>query len=421
MKLLSLLIFLLTAQYQNFAQGVILLTGKIIDDKTEAPLIYAVISIKGKGIGTISNTDGEFEFHIPEGYSNDTLQVSMLGYAASLNVISAIESKKPIVFRLMESPIRLKEVVVVGNSLSANEIFKKAFENLEKTFPQDNYLLKGFYRQVNTENERNVFLVEASINIFDKKTQLNNNFKLQEKVCLNQVRFSDSFFKNPDPNYFERSNTITWLLLFNYTKYRNKYVMERTNFVLDSTISFNQRSFYVISSTVTPKALTNKFTLYIDTEDFSFFKIKNETVANKGYFIQNFDVFTNPEKTKVLKLIASSQVYQFEKFKGAMYLKHARSFSKGEIINTKTSATEWSVTDESLLVINEVIAGKMAIPASELMDNGRNIKFQAKNYDAKFWSSFNLVNLIPLMQRQQSDLEQSVSLEEQFKNQVGKK
>jgi hypothetical protein len=200
----------------------------------------------------------------------------MLGYGIDEKVINAIEHGTPLIFKLRESPIQLKEIVVTANSISANEIFKRAFENLEKTFPHENYLLKGFYRQINTENGKNVFLVETSVNIFDKKTQLNNNFKLREKVAVEQVRFSNSFFNNTDSNYFESSNTLTWLLLFNYTKYRNKYAMERTNFVLDSVINFNQHSFYVISSKEGGKVLTNKFTLYIDTEDFSFLKIKNE-------------------------------------------------------------------------------------------------------------------------------------------------
>src|SRR5258706_5482860 len=421
MKSLSFVMFLLITQSNCYAQGVITLKGKIVDEKNGTPLTYASISIKGLAIGTITNSDGEFEFHIPEGHSNDTLQISMLGYTASLNVISTIDPDKAIVFKLKESPIQLKEVVVVANFLSANQIFKKAFDNLERTFPQENYLLKGFYRQINTENGKNVFLVEASINISDKKTQLNNSFKLHEKVSLNQVRFSNGLFKNSDPNYFERSNTLTLLLLFNYTKYRNKYVMERTNFVLDSVINFNQRSFYVISSKEGGKVLTNKFTLYIDTDDFSFLKIKNETVANKGYYVQNFDVFTDKQKTKVLKLTATRQTYQFAEYKGVMFLKHAHSYSEGEIINTKTSAIEWKVTDENLLVINEVTYDKVKASASSLMDNGKNIKFLARNNDAKFWSDFKLVNLIPLTRKQQSDLEETVSLEKQFKNQIIKK
>jgi len=419
MKLISVLMLFSAIQLQNFAQGVIPVIGKIIDEKNGTPLSYASISLKGTGIGTVANSDGEFEFQAR--HANDTLQISMLGYTVNEIAVSSIEPGKPSIFKLKEAIVQLKEVVVVANSLSANEIFKRAFENLEKTFPQENYLLKGFYRQINTENGKNVFCVEASVDIFDKKTQLNNNFKLREKVAVNQMRFSDSFFKNNDPNYFENSNTLTWLLLFNYTKYRNKYVMERTNFVLDSIVSFNHRSFYAISSTVAPKALTNRFTLFIDTEDFSFFKIKNETVANKGYYVQNFDVFTDNEKTKVLKLTAATQMYQFEKYKGVMFLKHAHSYREGEIINTKTSAIEWRVTDENLLVINEVITDKVNTPASLLMDNSKNLKFLARDYDTKFWGDFKLVILTPLTKKQRLDLEETVSLQEQFKNQTIKK
>ncbi|HTH55863.1 MAG TPA: carboxypeptidase-like regulatory domain-containing protein [Cyclobacteriaceae bacterium] len=397
------------------------LKGKVMNFNSKAPLPYASVSIKGKSIGTVTNTDGEFEFRIPENYLNDTLQISMLGYAPSLMIINAIESNQPLVVRLKESPVLLKEVVVVAKSLSANEIFKKAFDGLEKTFPQENYLLKGFYRQINTENNKNVFLVEASINIFDNKTQLNNNFKLRERISLNQVRLSNSLFKNTDPNYFEGSNTLTWLLLFNYTKYRNKYVMERTNFVLDSTVRFNQRSFYVVSSTVASKELTNKFTLYIDTEDFSFLRIKNETVANKGYYVQNFDVFTDKEKSKVLKLTATRQTYQFERYNNLMFLKHAHSYSEGEIANLKTNAIEWKVTDENLLVINEIVTSNVKTPTTFLMDNRKNIKFLARPYDEKFWSNFGLVNLVPLTNKQRSDLEDGVSLEKQFKSQIVKK
>ncbi len=134
----------------------ITLTEKIVDEQNGTPLTYATISIKGKGIGTISNVDGEFEFLHPN-HSKDTLQISMLGYAMSSNVINAIESDKAIVFKLKKSPVRLKEVVVIANSLSANEIFRKTFENLEKTFDRKLFIERILKQATNTENGKNVF------------------------------------------------------------------------------------------------------------------------------------------------------------------------------------------------------------------------------------------------------------------------
>ena len=120
-------------------------------------------------------------------------------------------------------------------------------------------------------------------------------------------------------------------------------------------------------------------------------------------------------------MTASSQAYQFERYKDKIFLKHAHSFSEGEIIDSKTNAIEWKVTDENLLVINEVTTDNVKAPGSLLMDNGKNIKFLARNYDEKFWHNFKQVNLIPLTKKQRSDLEEVVSLEDQFKTQVIKK
>ncbi|NOT77353.1 MAG: carboxypeptidase-like regulatory domain-containing protein [Cyclobacteriaceae bacterium] len=402
------------------AQSFSLFHGKIIDEETSSPLIYATISLRGTSIGTITNNDGDFEFYIPSGHEKDTLLVSMLSYSTYKTAISQLSPDKNHVIRLKMISIILNEVTINAEKISPNEIFKKAYQNLEETFPQEPFILRGFYRQLNTENDKNVLLVEAAVNISDKKTRLNNNFRLQEKVTVSQVRSSKSFFKNTDENYFEKSNTLNWLLVFNYAKYRNHFVMDRKSFVLDSIVTYNERSYFVISSTAQGLTGKNIFTLYIDSEDFSFLKIKNESVAHKGSYLQNFDVWVNKENTKVLKLTASSQIYQFKQYMGKMYMEHARSYSKGVIINTKTDETEWNVTDENMLVINEVVVDNSRAAEGVVMDNHKNIKFLSKDYDAKFWSDYKLVNLTPLTKKQLSDLEQDSPLIEQFKKQTRK-
>src|SRR6476620_2274241 len=100
-QLLTLLLFAILSQ--SLAQNAISITGKIVDEKNGTPLSYATISLKGTGMGTVSNSDGEFEFHIPLLYSKDTLQISMLGYAVSEIALSSIETGKPSLFKLKES------------------------------------------------------------------------------------------------------------------------------------------------------------------------------------------------------------------------------------------------------------------------------------------------------------------------------
>ncbi len=75
------------------AQNPITLKGKVTDIDSKEPLPYASISIKGKPIGTVTNADGEFEFHLQTQYAGDALVASMLGYS-SYSQKSLAEIKK---------------------------------------------------------------------------------------------------------------------------------------------------------------------------------------------------------------------------------------------------------------------------------------------------------------------------------------
>jgi CarboxypepD_reg-like domain len=400
------------------AQEDIVIKGKVVDDKSNLPLGYASISIKGRGVGTVSNNDGIFEFHISKKYEFDTLSVSMLGYSKFETVMETAAAASPLTISLKESPINLKEVVIVGDTTSANTIVKRAFVNLTKTFPQDNYVLKGFYRQIDTENDRNALLIEAAIEIYDRDYQLNLDWRLREKVVVRQVRSSLSTFQSESKNYFEQSNTLTTLLKFNFTRYNNSYAMERKNFVLDSVMQWNDRIVYVISSLWPGADLTNRFTFYIDTKTLAFWKIKNESIAHPGpeHFLQNFNVRVDNNKSQALRLVASTQVYQFEAYQGRMFLSQAFSLSKGQIIDIPTGKPVREVTDENILIINEVQTGpQIDAPGKDLMDKSKNVKFLDKGFDPEFWKDYGVVKLVPLTRKQVTELEEKVPLEEQFK------
>src|SRR5437868_2058968 len=58
----------------------ITITAKVTDAETGESLGYASVSLKGKPIGTVTNDQGDFDFHIPSDFRNDIFLVSMLGY-----------------------------------------------------------------------------------------------------------------------------------------------------------------------------------------------------------------------------------------------------------------------------------------------------------------------------------------------------
>src|SRR5690349_23980012 len=59
----------------------ITVSATVVDKESREALVFATVGVKGKSIGTISNLQGEFDFHFSSDYANDTIAISILGYA----------------------------------------------------------------------------------------------------------------------------------------------------------------------------------------------------------------------------------------------------------------------------------------------------------------------------------------------------
>ncbi|MCB0633614.1 MAG: TonB-dependent receptor [Saprospiraceae bacterium] len=101
--LLASLFFVQTA----FAQGRI--SGTVIDDDTEEPLIGATILVQGSSTGTVTDIDGNFTIDANEG---DLLQVSFTGYNPQTVPVG---TQTNLQIRLV-SGIAIDEIVVTGYS-----------------------------------------------------------------------------------------------------------------------------------------------------------------------------------------------------------------------------------------------------------------------------------------------------------------
>jgi hypothetical protein len=379
----------------------------------------ASIALNNKRLGTVTNEDGIFELYLPVSSGADTITISSLSYASKKIVVSSV-ADEPLMILLEEKPLLLNEVTISSERLTANTIFSKAFESLDKNFPQEPFLLKGFFRQLSSENGKYVLLIESALEIYDKGHQLNTTFNLQEKVAIPQSRVSKNYFEHQQQNFFDYHNTLRQLLVWNYARYSNHYVMGRQNFVIDTVTYLHNKPVYVISSTeskYTGETLEgrNRFTLHIDCETFAIHQIKNETIAQPGYFLPARPGFIKGDKSKLLKWTTSSHTYSFREFEGKMYLSNATGLMKGQVINIDNNAVDREVADEELLMINEIKTDRVDVPSKNLMDKKKGINFQNTTYDENFWSDYSQVKLVPLTEKQEQDLEWEMKLEEQFK------
>ncbi|MDR0614340.1 MAG: TonB-dependent receptor [Dysgonamonadaceae bacterium] len=98
--------------FSGYAQGNgVRINGKVLDEKTQEPVIGAAISLVGsKGAGTVSDTDGNFFLNVQS--LPVTVSIDYLGYKKQ--EVDIYESTETVIVVLSENRNILDEVVVVG-------------------------------------------------------------------------------------------------------------------------------------------------------------------------------------------------------------------------------------------------------------------------------------------------------------------
>jgi len=415
MKSLQVIIALLFAiSSGSVAQDAISITGKIIDEKNGAPLSYAAISLKGTGMGTVSNGDGEFEFHLNTQHAKDTLLVSMLGYNSYLKSLAEIKEYKNLRIRLVVKPTILNEVVIVAKKIVPEEIVRKALKNIAENYPTQPNMLRGFYRETHQENNRNVILVEAALDIYD------NGYKnkLSGKVKLINSRSSKNYRNNLFVNTrVEKWNLVASVLNNDPIKYRDRRISTGKKFALDSTLYYNDRLIYVISFLNYIPRFPNferRNTLFIDAENYSILKYESEEYAKKGKYSE-IPWRLSTESFYFSKRKRISSTYEFGEYKGKMFLKYFDEKAYDDIYNSKGDSVEFEALGHVTMVVTEIETENVKMEGNETMRLDESISVQVGDYSPEFWSDKKKIALVPLTRKQITELEWEIPLEDQFK------
>ena len=112
-KMCIAVFFLATIAYGAKAQYS--LAGKILDDKSELPVEYAVVSIDEKEIHALTDEQGRFLLkNLPRGETK--IVIVCLGYVGTTVALNVADNIADTVFRLRENNLALDEVVVTAKS-----------------------------------------------------------------------------------------------------------------------------------------------------------------------------------------------------------------------------------------------------------------------------------------------------------------
>ena len=103
---------------------------QIIDSITGQPISYSNIYFSNNN-GLISDDSGNFELIKSQLSENDSMHISMLGYKKSSFLIKDFNDT---LIKLVQTPIKLSDVIVTNKKLNSDEIISKVVENIDKNY-----------------------------------------------------------------------------------------------------------------------------------------------------------------------------------------------------------------------------------------------------------------------------------------------
>lgn len=376
-------------------------SATVVDKETNDPLGYASVGLKSLAIGTISNANGEFDFHMPAEYRNEVIVISMLGYKNFEAPVWSLVGANQVI-KMEKSPIVLEEIVV-SDTLRGQDILEIALSRIEQNYPMKPFLLDGFYRDVKKVGGTYISLLEAAVRIYDENyEEPRNKYKLRESVRLIEVRQSLGY-ESRFTTYFDQDNLLEDLLLHNNIRYRHFTDGEEvfSKMTREKNTFYNDRETYVITYQG-----DYYMKLIIDKEDFSIIHFE---------FQQGFENdYLGKRKDLVSKFAGIRKIIEYKKVHGKMFPSFMSINSKINWYDIETNELKFETELFQELLINKVTAdAKERIRSTEKMRN-YGLQFQDRPYNKAFWDNYNVIKETPLDQQILKDLEKHAPLKVQF-------
>ena len=337
----SILLFL-TWSISFVGQGQNLtITSKAIDKETKEPLPFATVGIKGKSIGTITNLQGDFDFHFPAEYRSEIFVISMLGYQNYEATVETVLGSQESEITLMKSTTVLN-TVVISDSLRGGDVLRIAVSRIDQNYPSEPFLMEGFYRDLKKIGDTYISLLEAAIKIYDESyKEPRNKSKLRERVSLQEVRRSLGY-SNRFTSYFDNDNLLEVLLLNNDVRYRlfpsEEIFFSNLNREQDSY--YNGHEIFVISH-------TQDFYLkvFIDKKTFGIIHVEYENKIPEDL---------GRKRGLTHKFESMKRVVDFRMFEGKFFLNYLTVDYKVNWYDAETEELRFETELQQQLLINKV-------------------------------------------------------------------
>lgn len=160
----------------QFTQAQTIIKGTVFDKKTNEPIPFASIGIKGKTVGTVSNENGVFEMPLKEIVDTDSLKISAIGYQGKSYAVKLAKTFTGESIYLSESAVALNEVVIKPTKTITKVLGNKNYNtNVQCSFQGADNNYKGVQAAIKANNKKGRLVWIENFNFYISKNELTDS------------------------------------------------------------------------------------------------------------------------------------------------------------------------------------------------------------------------------------------------------
>ena len=364
------------------------LSGKIIDQKKNAPIPYASVSVFNKPIGTITNNDGEFLLKLHPDYIQDTLVISSMGYKQIF--MPAYQLLDEELIQMEQISIRIREVKVT--STTPEKLLENIRANVSKNYTAYPRLMSAFYRETVKQDDDYINVSEAVMEIL--KAPYVNTFRA-DLVRLVKAR------QSPDVQPFKWINfklqggpfTITQLdVVKTFESFLDHETQQFYEYRISKVVWYNKHPVYVLEFKPVSGLDFHGFVgeIYVHRETFAIVH------ASYGFDRKGLKKATNvliKRKPAGVKARPSFVEYEvnYRQLQGKWHRSNARASVKFKIRSRKDDINSEFHSVSELLVTDMQSTELKRFNRKEAITKRDIFVEMIDGYDPGFWENYNII------------------------------
>ena len=372
-------------------QQVITIRGRVVDNETGLPLVFAGISVQGSNVSTVTNLDGEFTLKVSD-TETGKIEFSFIGYKNRVMSIDEMKTNgQRNVIELETAMIPIKEIIV--KPMVPEEILEEVISRFDENYTSVANDMTGFYRETIRKNRSYISIGEAVVEIF--KAPYQNDLRY-DAVKIYKGRKSDDVEKM-DTVLFKLQGGPTTALYLDIVKnpetFLTREALQQYDLELSSIVVIDDRTNYVINFFQKPFITTPLYLgrMYIDIETYAIaqaefsFNLENKELAASMFIRKKpIGMQVTPEIT--------SYLVRYREVDGKWYFAHSRAEVKFKVdwkkklFNTNyTTMSELAITDRTEEDVVK-FASKERIHTTDFFTEE-----VAAFADPDFWGDYNVI------------------------------